>query len=229
MKNDKVCVAILDDHQSIIDGYQYRLALESKIEVVAVARYGNELEAIISNHHVDVLLMDIRVPISSSNLNPYPFLHVVSNLVKSHPNLNILVISMLTQSLLIETLVDAGVSGYIYKGDNESIQDLAQVVLTVANGGIYLSDAVYRKLRDEKSTTDGPLLSPRQLEALSLCAAYPDRLLSDLAALLGVAGSTMRNLLSNAYLHLDVRTRQAAVARAQQMGLIPNNTADQDI
>jgi DNA-binding CsgD family transcriptional regulator len=37
---------------------------------------------------------------------------------------------------------------------------------------------------------------------------------------MSIAGSTLRNLLSGAYLKLEVRSRGAAVARARQMGLL---------
>jgi two-component system nitrate/nitrite response regulator NarL len=36
----KIRVAILDDHQSIVDGYLYRLQNAPDIEVVATAVYG---------------------------------------------------------------------------------------------------------------------------------------------------------------------------------------------
>jgi len=41
-----------------------------------------------------------------------------------------------------------------------------------------------------------------------------------LADKLGVAHSTLRNLLSSAYLRLDVRNRTAAITKARQLGLI---------
>jgi len=43
---------------------------------------------------------------------------------------------------------------------------------------------------------------------------------------LGISGSTLRNLLSGTYLRLGVRTRAAAIAKAQRLGFIPstNNT-----
>jgi hypothetical protein len=54
-----------------------------------------------------------------------------------------------------------------------------------------------------------------------LCAAQPDGDTVVLADKLGITGSTMRNLLSGAYLRLGVRTRAAAIARAQQLGIFP--------
>ncbi len=71
---------------------------------------------------------------------------------------------------------------------------------------------------------DAPL-TPRQQQALSLAAAYPDHTSAELALRLGVAQSTARNLLSGAYLRLGVRSRAAAVAKARHLGLITSSPA----
>ena len=43
-----VRVAILDDHISIIDGYNYRLSKTPEIEVVATGVFGEELEPLLA-------------------------------------------------------------------------------------------------------------------------------------------------------------------------------------
>ena len=67
------------------------------------------------------------------------------------------------------------------------------------------------------------------MEALSLCAAFPDISTSELATELFIANSTARNLLSGAYLKLDVRTRTAAIAKARQLGLLLPDVPQFDI
>ena len=114
--------------------------------------------------------------------------------------------------------VNAGISGYIFKDDQASIQQLAKIVEIVAGGGIYFSQGAYRDLRGEQPES---ILTPRQLQALSLCAAQPDGDALALANKLGITGSTLRNLLSGAYLRLGVRTRAAAIAKAYQLGIFP--------
>lgn len=218
-----VKVAIFEDHQSIIDGYLYRLSSEPKIQVVATIIFGEDLEPVLAQHQVDVLILDIQVPTSESNSNPYPVLHSVSSIMQTHPNINILAISMHTQAVLIQLLVDAGVSGYIYKDDYASIRQLAKIILMVADGGVYFSEAAHRQLRNGSGATN-PFLSPRQVEVLSLCSAYPDDSTEKLAERLGVASSTLRNLLSKAYIRLGVHTRAAAIAKIQKMGLISDST-----
>ena len=216
--SDKIRVTIIEDHQSIIDGYIYRLSANPQIEVVATTMYGEELESILAEHPTNVLIADINVPTAQDNRNPYPILHLIPKLLQKHPDLNILVISMYNKPTIIQTVMEAGASGYILKDDQATIQDLANVVTMVAKGGIHLSQPAFEQLF--KRAIPESTLTQRQLEALSLCAAYPDASSAELASRLGVANSTMRNLLSGAYLHLKVHTRAAAIIKATQLGLI---------
>lgn len=219
---DQVRVVVLEDHQSIIDGYVYRLTQAPEIQVVASALYGEELDALLNEHPADVLLLDINIPTSPTNHNPYPILHGIPRVLKAHPHLHILVISMLTQGTLISSLVEAGISGYIFKEDQGSIQQLPRIVPMVAKGGVYFSPGAHQKLHGRTARRADVELTSRQLQVISLCAAFPDGSTAELAKRLGVASSTVRNLLSGAYKRLEVRTRAAAIAKVQQMGLIPS-------
>ena len=223
---DKIRVTIIEDHQSIIDGYIYRLSTNHQIEVVATVMFGEELESVLAKHPTDVLIADINVPAARDNRNPYPILHLIPKLLQKHPDLNILVISMYNKPSIIQTVMESGASGYILKDDQATIQDLPNVITMVAKGGIHLSQPAFEQLF--KKAQQESTLTPRQLEALSLCAAYPDSSTGELASRFGVANSTMRNLLSGAYLHLKVHTRAAAIIKATQLGLIPPFTTDAD-
>jgi len=226
---EKIRVIILDDHQGIVDGYMFRLSSAPDIEVVATASYGEDLEPTLAQHATDVLLLDVQVPTSLENRSPYPILHLIPKLLQRHPGLSILVISMYSQRTLIQAVMEAGASGYVLKDDQSSIFELAAVIRMVANGGIHLSQAAFQQLRNRQ---DGELeqpLSSRQLEALSLCAAYPGASTAELAEKMHIASSSLRNLLSGAYLKLDVRTRPAAVAKARQIGLLSPDVSSLDL
>ncbi len=215
---NKVRVTILDDHQSIIDGYLYRLSQNPNIEVVGTALTGEELEPLLAQKSTDVLLLDITVPTSRKNTNPYPILHLIPKLLEIYPEMSILVISMHNTPTMIKSVMEAGASGYVLKDDQANIQDLSNVVCAIARGGIFLSQSAYQQLHKRLPHDD--MLTNRQLEAISLCAAYPDATSKDLAQRMDVANSTVRNLLSGAYVRLDVHTRAAAIAKAQKLGLI---------
>ena len=116
---DKIQLMIMDDHQGIVDGYLYRLSQVPEIEVVNTLAYGDELEPALKEHPVDVLLLDVQVPISPKNPSPYPILHIIPKLLQLYPDLAILVISMFDERGLIRAIVEAGASGYILKNDSQ--------------------------------------------------------------------------------------------------------------
>jgi two-component system NarL family response regulator len=215
---DKISVAILDDHLSIIDGYLFRLNGVEDIDVVGTAAYAEQIEPILANCRVDVLLLDIQVPIAPNNPNPYPVLQCIPRWLQLYPQLAVLVISMHNLPTLLKAVMEAGASGYILKEDQYAVRNLDSLIRSAYDGGIYLSPNAQQKLL--KRQPDWPDLTPRQIEVLSLCAAYPDATTFELALKLNIANSTIRNLLSSAYLRLGVRSRAAATAKAQQLGLI---------
>jgi two-component system response regulator NreC len=219
-------VAILDDHQTSLDSYTFRLQGSPNIQVVATANYGNDLAPMLEANEVDVLLLDVNVPNSEEDRNPYPLLALLPEIIDTHPEMHILVISMYDQRTLVKAVIEAGATGYILKEDREAIQQLAEAVTLVNTGGVYLS----KQLRDalgNAGVEQVPLLSKRQREALSLAAAYPDIKTEELGDRLNVAPSTLRNLLSKAYKRLNVRNRVAATEKARRLGLItPKDTKE---
>jgi two-component system, NarL family, nitrate/nitrite response regulator NarL len=220
MPAEKVRVAILDDHQSIIDGYIYRLSSTPEIEVVATANFGEELESVLSKHPADVLLLDLSVRTSPENPNPFPILYLVPKLLQKSPNLSVLIISMFAEPGLMRSIIEAGASGYVLKDDQSAFRELGNIVLSVAHGGIYFSKKAHSLYMQADTLNSSDLLTPRQMEVISLCAAYPDASTSDLAQMMSVSNSTVRNLLSSLYLRLSVHSRTAAVEKAREMGLI---------
>ena len=226
-------VAILDDHQSIIDGYLFRLSQNPRIIIVDYACCGQDLYEMLDRHAIDVLLLDINVPTEPEQRDCYPVLAQIPKILENYHQLNILVISMYHQPTLIEEVINMGVSGYILKDDIESIQILPEIIEKVANGSSYLSPGAHQRLARKFPGVKS--ISSRQREVLALCAAHPGATSSELAQRLGIAPSTFRNLLSRAYLHLDVRNQAEAIIRAQQLGIIPssspfiNSTSETDV
>jgi two-component system nitrate/nitrite response regulator NarL len=217
--NAKINVAIVDDHQGIIDGYLYRLEKSDEIQVVGTANFGEEIEPLLANQHVDVLLLDVQVPVSRENSNPYPILYLIPKLLNQFEDLNIVVISMFAQRTLIKSVQEAGASGYILKEDRDANKKLVEIVKGVYNGGMHYSKKAWSVIRGHFEITDAPL-TQRQIEVLSYYAAFPDLTTAQLANSLHIAHSTVRNLLSGAYLRLEVNNRTAAINKAREMALI---------
>ena len=215
-------VAILDDHAATAEGYRARLDAEPDLDVVKVMHYGEELEAFLKSNPIDVLLLDIEVKASVENPTQYSTVYLVPRVLDNFPGISVMVISMHGGRAMIETVMDAGAGGYLLKDDLQSFKELPAILRTIVAGGMYLSPLANKRWRKRRT---GELreqaLSRSQLEALSLCAAYPNLRLPELAQKMHVANSTIRVTLSGAYRKLGVNTRQAAVAKARQMGILP--------
>jgi DNA-binding NarL/FixJ family response regulator len=215
---ETIRVAIVDNHQSVLDGCQLRLSQNSSIHIVAMVMVGIEIEPVLSQCGIDVLLLDLSVPTSHVDQSPYPVLQTIPALMKRYANLRIVILSMYSGRSLLVRAVRSGVSGYIVKDDHRSIQQLGAVIEMVAQGETYFSPSLLPLVRTVNN--EEPLLTPRQAEVLALCAAYPNETTAQLAERMHVAHSTVRNLLSGVYTKLGINNRTAAVARAQELGLI---------
>jgi DNA-binding NarL/FixJ family response regulator len=211
-------VAILEDHQATIDGYYHRLSDYPNIKIVTTCLFSDCLKTELPKTPADVLILDINVPISKENRNIQPIHQLLTNLKEQFPKLVILVISMHSQRAMIKNVLEAGTSGYILKDDYDSIRNLGKIIETLADGGTFMSNRVrdiFFNGRAEDLT-----LTPRELEVLSVCAAYPDESTANLAERLNIANPTVRNFLHKIYIKLQVHGRAAAILKAQEMGLI---------
>jgi len=212
-------VAILEDHQSTIDGYQLRLSEHPGTDMVASCLFSEGLFDMLKRNPIDVLILDINVPISKDNRNIQPIQQLITDLKAGFPELIILVISMHAQRTMIKTILKAGTSGYILKDDYDSIRNLGKIVETLAKGGTFMSNRV-RDIFFNWHANDF-LLTQRELEVLSICAAYADESTAELAERLDVANSTVRNFLHKIYIKLQVHGRAAAILKAQEIGILP--------
>jgi DNA-binding NarL/FixJ family response regulator len=211
-------IAILEDHPFIVSGYTHQLANHPEIEIVAALEYSNQIDPLLAEKTVDVLLLDLQVPVSPDNSNPYPVFYMVEHLLEIYPDLYILVITMHAERYMIRKLLELGVSGYILKNDRTAHNDLAQIIRSVATGNIYISNQAQQQLyRRDKSQ---PKLTTRQAMVLSLFAAHPNWSRRQMAEYLSVTSSTVRNTLHMIYVALGVNTLAGAIARAREQGLI---------
>jgi len=212
-------IAIIEDHQGIIDGYKFRLQNAEDIEIVDIAMNGEELDALLAvRQEIDILIMDINVPVSSQNNNYFPILQLVPKILENHTNIRDLIVSMLSELNLVKELVDAGISGYVVKGDVESIRALPTVLRKIHRGELYFSESINGKLQEFVNQFG---LTNRQLEILSVCAAYPDLTSDQVAEMIDITSSSLRTTLSAVYSRLNVRSKAAAIFKAKDLGLIP--------
>lgn len=216
-----ITVAILDDNQFAIDGSRFRLSQSARIQVVKTASTWEEMAAYLETASPQVLILDVSAPISASNPTYYPIRNVISQLLITHPEMAILVISMYVQPALIQAVMDAGASGYLLKDDVEAIQQFDKIIETITEQEVYYSPRTLEVLKTGQQNE--VTLTRSEQEALFLMAAHPNATTAELAQQMSMAASTFRNHQSAAYLKLGVSNRAAAIERARQIGLLPRD------
>lgn len=210
-----VRLVILNNRQIEIDGIRYRLAGERDIRVVGAVRFGRQLLSMLAQEPVDLLLADKAAPAEPGDPATYDVFTHLPGLRKICPALKVAVIATQVGRVEARKARRRGGCGYLLRGDHETWVNLAQIVRLIASGS-YFPGGGYNDVWDATETGPGGL-TPRQLEILKLLATRPDMTTYAVALDLGVAHSTVRNLLSNAYLRLGVSTRAAAIAQLREI------------
>jgi DNA-binding NarL/FixJ family response regulator len=140
------------------------------IEVAFTLSYGEALELMLAQQPVDVLLLDVSVPTGPQNANPYPILYLIPKLLQTYPHLEILVISMYSQRALINSVMEAGASGFILKDDQLAIRELAAIIRLVAYGGIHLSQKAHQELMKADRQLEPAIKQPPDGSAVIVCS-----------------------------------------------------------
>lgn len=204
---------VVDDHPVFRMGMVALLG-SLGLEVVAEAASADEAVAAADAHELDVVLMDLHLGDSSG-------VDATREIVRRHPGLGVLVITMLDDDDSVFASMRAGARGYLLKGADPV--EVERAVRAVANGEILLGPSVAaRAVAYLSGTRIGgaapfPELTDREREVLDQVARGLDNL--SVARRLNLSPKTVRNHLSNILTKLQVTDRSQAIVRAREEGL----------
>jgi len=140
MKKDKIKVAIVDDHQIIIDGLMSLLSNHEEIQIVLSSNSGAAMLELLADNKVDILLTDVMMPGMSG-------IELAKTARKLYPGLKIIVLSMNGQAQTVSEMIeDSDISGYLLKQTNAN--ELAAAIKKVYNGGIYFQEDILKDLEN---------------------------------------------------------------------------------
>jgi two-component system nitrate/nitrite response regulator NarL len=163
MKAGKISLALVDDHQIVIDGLMSLLKGHDKFRFAFATTDPCEVEEKLNQNPVDILLTDVVMPKLPGNV-------LAKNVRQKYPLVKILALSMSGQGDLVNEMInDADISGYVMK--NIGKQELIKALEKIAGGGIYFSDEVIDELKrtsERKKKNDEAHLTDREIEILRL-------------------------------------------------------------
>lgn len=138
MQEKKIKIAIVDDHQIIIDGLVALLNKHPLLNTSVTANDGKQMLELLKTNVVDVLLTDVMMP----GMNGMQLAKAVK---ERFPAIKIIALSMSGQGDIVEEMInDADIAGYILKQTNA--EELANAIIKINNGGIYFQAEVLAQL-----------------------------------------------------------------------------------
>ncbi len=161
----KINIAILDDHQIVIDGLKLLLESSEQLNVVLENTNGFELLKQLQqqNCEVDILLLDLMMPLISG----YEFALMAK---KECPQLKIIILSMNNDGKTIYNLIEnADIKGFLPKSVSKA--ELISTIEKVYNGHQHFSEEIIEELETysmRKKESEELKLSIREIEIIKL-------------------------------------------------------------
>jgi DNA-binding NarL/FixJ family response regulator len=155
-------VVLADDHDVVRAGIQGLIELLPDVEVIAQARSGEELIALLDRMQPDLVVTDIGMPGVDG-------VEAVTRIRARHPSLPILVLSMFDSAEMVQRAVASGANGYLTK--SAPPQELQHAIGVMLATGSYFNAAVARLLMHRVDALGEDGLTERQKEVLSLLAS----------------------------------------------------------
>ena len=154
-------VAIIDDHEIVREGIKLLLSQYDMFKVIFDAESPQSIPD--QSENIDIVILDLSFNLGLCDLSSIDY-------VKSKiPGSDILVFSMMDESIFGLDVIKYGVKGFVSK--NSSGQHLIQGLKTVSEGGVYLSNKLSELLAKQFSKPEKALidhLSQREKEVLIL-------------------------------------------------------------
>jgi DNA-binding NarL/FixJ family response regulator len=204
---------ICDSHPMWLDAVEQVLR-RIAIHVVGKATSTSEALSMVEEHSPDLLITELEGP--PGDLSG---LILIERARAAQPSVRPIVLSMHTDSQVIDAALLAGASAYVVKTAHP--EDLASAVRQAFSHSVYLAGrrAAEPALATGKPRVgDAPDLTRRELEILRLVAEGHSN--AQLARMLWVTEQTVKFHLSNIYRKLDVANRTEASRWAQRKGLL---------
>ncbi len=206
MTKKKIRLLIVDDHSLMRIGLTTSINVELDMVVVAEASTGAKALELYVKHQPDVVLMDVRLPGISGD-------QVTAQLCLHHPEAKVIMLSSYDGHEDIYRCIQAGARSYLSK--DIPLDELLLAIRNVYAGQSYLPPAISARLVERMHT---PELSNRELDVLK--QIVKGRSNKEVASVLSIAETTVKDHVSNILIKLRANDRTQASTIAIQRGIV---------
>jgi len=193
---ERIDIAVVDDHELFREGIILVLSQIHGFNVVIDAASGSEFLRRMETSKPDVVLMDINMP----GLNGA---ETTAKALETYPDLKVIALTMLSDTLHSLQMVEAGVKGFMLKKGNKN--ELRQAITDVFNGGSYFSPEILQSLaiRSLRNHHGASQFTNRELEVIDLvCRGFTS---IEIAEKLFISAKTVEGHRTNIFQKAHVR------------------------
>lgn len=207
-------VLIVDDHYLFAEGVKSMFKVEDGIAIVAHTKNGNEIPSILQTTVIDIILMDIDMPI----LNGIACMELIQNKGFKVP---ILMLTMHQSIKQIKGALEKGAQGYILKDASKA--ELVQAIITTTQHKNYFHPKINEQVFDyfrgiNIKKNDIGELSNREKEIIQcLSEGMNTKAISNN---LFISEHTVKTHRRNIMHKLQVKTSAELIKLAMQNGII---------
>jgi DNA-binding NarL/FixJ family response regulator len=206
MPEPGISVLLVDDHSLVRRGFRRMLEDDSEIRVVGEAEDGQQAVERALELRPRVVVMDFALPVMNGAA-------ATLQILRSAPEIAILMLSMHAETSYVRTCLDAGARGYLLK--NAMDLELVSAIKQVAAGKQVL-DPRLGPIAEPAAPAER--LSPRELEVLQWIVHGKSN--KEIAALLGLSANTVAVHRANIMQTLGIHNTAELVVHAIRQGLV---------
>jgi len=197
-------LALVDDHPMVLEGLSSLLSQSGEFTITAKARSGKEALALLSDHNIDVILLDNRLP----DING---IQICREIMSLHPDVKIIILTSHLDDDAIMDSIHAGAHGYLLK--EVDVDELTDAIHSVRAGESAMPTRVTQQLiqsirnveENREDTQRKSLISPQEERVMALVAE--GLINKEIATEMNLSDKTVKNYLSNIFVKLNIQRR----------------------
>ncbi|MET9310676.1 response regulator transcription factor [Kribbella sp. NPDC003505] len=209
--SDAIKVVVADDQQVVREGLVALLGLIDGVEVTGAAANGVEAVDLVAGGNVDVVLMDLRMPVLDGT-------QATARITADFPHVAVLVLTTYADDASIANALRAGARGYLTK-DAGRAEIGAALRSTAAGQSTFDPEVTKRLVAGLAPAADpgGDGLTARETEVLRLIARGLSN--PEIAGRLFISEATVKTHINNTFAKIGARHRAEAVRYAYRKGI----------